>query len=117
MQHQHRGRTFHRKKGQRAAFLKGLVGNLVVRGSIVTTIARAKEIRPLAERAITTAKKQNVAALRILKARYPRTAAEKLYYEIAPRFKDRRGGYTRIVKQGAVRKRDGVPTARIEFLE
>lgn len=109
-------RKFHRKTGQRRAFLKGLANNLILRGKIETTQARAKEIRPLVERLVTLAKKQQLAALRLLLSRLPKQAAEKLYFEIAPRHKDRAGGYLRIVKESKFRKRDGTLLATIEFV-
>lgn len=109
-------RKFHRKRGQRRAFFKGLANNLIMREKIETTSARAKEIRPLVERFVTLAKKQQLAALRLLLSRLPKQAAEKLYFEIAPRYKSRAGGYLRIIKESKFRKRDGAPLSRIEFV-
>lgn len=110
-------RIFHRKKGQRRAFLKGLMHNLILKGFMKTTEERAKETRSMLERLITLAKKQDIAHLRMVIARLPhKTSAYKLFYEIAPRYTDRKGGYTRIIKQGIARKRDGVRLARIEFV-
>jgi large subunit ribosomal protein L17 len=109
-------KKFHRKKGPRAAFIKGLLHNLIMEGSIRTTETRAKAIRPRVERLITIAKKQNVAALRLLLSRVQKESATKLYYEIAPRFMNRAGGYTRITKLSATRKGDSAPQAVIEFL-
>ncbi len=117
MNKQRTGRKFHRKRGQRKAFLKGLAHNFVMREKIITTEARAKEIRPVVEKAVTMAKKQNLAALRLLLSRFSKQAAEKLYYDIARRYQGRNGGYTRVVKHGAYRKRDGAPVAHIEFVE
>lgn len=109
-------RKFHRKTGQRRAFLKGLASNLILKEKIETTQARAKEIRPLVERLVTIAKKQQLAALRALLERLHKKTAQKLFYEIAPRYKDRAGGYLRIVKEAKFRKRDGTPMAKIEFV-
>jgi|SRR3989344_4626787 len=109
-------RKFHRKKGQRRAFLKGLANNLIMREKIETTVPRAKEIRPLVEHLLTIAKKQQLAALRILISRLPKTAAQKLFYDLAPRYKERSGGYLRIVKETKSRKRDGAPLAIIKFV-
>ena len=97
--------------------MKGLMHNLILHGSMATTVERAKSVRVAIEKLVTVAKKQDVAHLRLLIARLPhKTSAEKLFYEIAPRYKDRAGGYTRIIKQGLTRKRDGAATARIEFI-
>ncbi len=110
-------RKFHRKKGPRRSFLKNLMHNLILKGFMKTTEERAQETRSMLERLITIAKKQDVAHLRMVIARLPHTtSAYKLFYEIAPRYADRKGGYTRIIKQGTTRKRDGVRVARIEFV-
>lgn len=110
-------RTFSRKTGERRSFMKGLMHNLVMHGSMATTVERAKSVRIAIEKLVTVAKKQDVAHLRILISRLPhKNSAEKLFYEIAPRYKERAGGYTRIIKQGLTRKRDGAATALIEFV-
>jgi len=83
---------------------------------ITTTEARAKEIRPRLEKLVTIARKQNLASLRLLLARLPKKSAEKLYYEIGPRYSGRKGGYLRIAKGAAVRKRDAAKMAVIEFV-
>ncbi len=109
-------RKFHRIASRRRLFLKSMANNLVLRGKIETTEARAKEIRPVVERFLTIAKKQNLASLRRLLASLSKQSAEKLYYDIAPRYQERQGGYTRIVKQANTRKRDGSRLVRIEFV-
>lgn len=116
MRHGKKGRKFGRKKGQRRAFIKGLLNNLIMREKIETTEARAKELRPRAEKFVTLAKKQTIAALRLLLSRLPKQAAQKLYYEIAPRYTERKGGYTRIIKVAKRRKRDAAKSAVIEFI-
>lgn len=117
MRHLKKGKKFGRERGQRRAFMKGLVANLIFKGSIETTEIRAKAIRPAVEKLITIGRAQNLAALRLLISRVAsKKAAEKLYYEIAPRYKDRSGGYTRIIKMGKTRKRDSAKVARIEFV-
>jgi len=83
---------------------------------IETTEARAKEVRPQVEKLVTLAKKQNLASFRILLSRLPKQSAEKLYYEIAPRYQERRGGYLRILKTVVRRKRDAAKKAVIEFV-
>ena len=110
-------RKFHRERGQRRAFIKGLAHNLIMKERINTTVARAKSIRPVTERLVSIATQQNVAALRLLISRVNKTAAQKLYYEIAPRYKERHGGYLRIIKSAKVRQRDGSPMAMIEFIK
>ena len=109
-------RKFHRIQGRRKAFIKGLENNLIMREKIQTTETRAKEIRPLVEKLVTLAKKQNLASFRLLLSRLPKGAASKLYYDIAPRYKDRKGGYLRILKLAVRRKRDATKQALIEFV-
>ena len=116
MRHQKRGRKFGLKRGKRKSFLRILAGNLIQRGRIVTTEARAKEIRPLVESLVTHGKKQNVAALRLLMSRLPRDAAYKIYHDIAPRYRDRKGGYIRIIKRAKLRQHDASHMATIEFV-
>lgn len=111
-------RKFHRKRGQRRSFLKGLATNLIMRERIETTTARAKEIRSMVERMLVTAQKRGVVnALRSLAARLSTQAAEKLVYEIAPRYKGRRGGYLRVIKEATSRKRDGASLSLLEFVK
>lgn len=110
-------RKFHRERGQRRAFLQGLAHNLIMKEKIETTVARAKEIRPLVERLVTVAKKQHLAALRTLFSKLPKKTAQKLFYEIAPRYKERAGGYLRIIKEAKFRKRDAAPMSIIEFVK
>ena len=120
MHHKRRGRIFGRKRDQRKAFLKSLVSALVIRGRIQTTEARAKEIRPLVEKLITKAKsatkgKASLALRRqIIDVTSPRVA-KILIDKIAPKYEDRVGGYTRILKMG-VRKSDAARLALIEFV-
>lgn len=110
-------RKFGRKTGPRRAFIKGLANNLIMKEKIETTTPRAKEIRPIVERLVTIAKKQQLAGFRILLAKLPKQAAEKLYFDIAPRYKERAGGYLRITKESRFRKRDAAPLAIIEFIK
>ncbi len=110
-------RKFHRKTGPRRSFLKNLANNLITRERIFTTETRAKAIRPLVERLVTIAKKQQLHNLRTLVSRLSnKDTAQKLFYAIAPKYKERKGGYLRIIKQGKTRKRDGAKTAVIEFV-
>jgi len=116
MRHHSKGRKFGRKTGPRKAFLKGLIHNLTIKEKIITTDARAREIRPRIEKLVTLAKKQNLASLRLLISKLPKKSAEKLYYEIGPRYSSRSGGYTRIVKGMKTRKRDAANMSVIEFV-
>lgn len=90
--------------------------NLIMQKRIETTEARAKEIKPKVERLVTIAKKNDLAALRLLQRRIPKDSAYKLYHEIAPQYKERKGGYLRVVKTAAVRKRDAAKKAIVEFV-
>ena len=109
-------KKFNRKTGPRRQFLRILAGNLIMKGKIETTEARAKGIRPFVERCVQIGKRQTVASLRLLISRLSEKAANKVYYEIAPRYKERHGGYLRIVKTARSRKRDGVMIVTIEFV-
>jgi len=117
MRHRKEGKKFSRKTGQRRAFLRSLAVNVIRKERVLTTEARAKAIRPIVEHAITIAKKETLAGRRLLAARlHDPVAVKKLCDDLAPRYKDRRGGYIRIIKSGVVRKRDGVRVATIEFV-
>ncbi len=116
MRHLKKGRKFGRKKGPRRHFIRGLLNNLILKGKIETTLARAKEIKPVLEKLITYGKKQNLTSLRYFLARLPEKSAFKLYHEIVPKYKERKGGYLRIIKTAKSRKRDGVGLAIIEFV-
>lgn len=109
-------RKFGRKRGPRKSFLKILAHNLIMNKKIETTEARAKELRPRVEKLITLAKKQTLASYRLLLSRLPKESANKLYYEIAPKYKDRKGGYLRILKTSVRRKRDAAKKAIIELI-
>ncbi|PIR04831.1 MAG: 50S ribosomal protein L17 [Candidatus Liptonbacteria bacterium CG11_big_fil_rev_8_21_14_0_20_35_14] len=111
------GRKFGLKRGERQAFIKGLANNLIRKEKIETTEARARELRPKVEKMITTAKKQTLASFRKLLANLNKTTAEKLYFDIAKRYTERKGGYTKITKLDKVTKRDGGKRAIIEFVK
>ena len=117
MKHLKKGRKFHRKKDQRKALLKSLAANLILQERIKTTSEKAKETKITVEKLITIAKKQNLASLRNLKKKLPEKASNKLYYEIAPIYKKRKGGYTRIIKTTQRRVRDGSPIVILELVE
>jgi large subunit ribosomal protein L17 len=97
--------------------LSTLAKQLFVHEGIDTTEAKARLLRPYAERIITKAKKGDLASRReVLKDIPDRDVVARLFHEIAPRFEERQGGYTRILKLGP-RKGDGAPMARIELVE
>ncbi len=93
-----------------------MVNSLVIKEKIKTTEAKAKEILGLAEKSITKAKKGDLASRRILERYFSKKIVKKLIEEIGPRFKERKGGYTRIIKLGP-RKSDGARMAIIELVK
>ncbi len=116
MRKQKQGRKFHRERDQRKALIKSLMREIFLRERIKTTEARAKEIRRFVERAITKAKKGNLASRRYLLKYLSPAVAKKVTDEIAPRYKLRSGGYTRIIKVEP-RKSDSSKMAIIELLK
>ena len=97
--------------------LNGLAAQLFVNERINTTEAKAKAVRPLAEKLITFAKKGDVAARReVLKVIPDRDVVHKLFSDIGPRYSERAGGYTRILKLGP-RQGDAAPMALVELVE
>ncbi len=115
MRHFKKGRTLHRKRDPRRALIKGLAQQVVLHGRIVTTEAKAKEVRPVVEKLVTKARTRSLHARRELARVLGKTAVKKLVDEIAPKFEARPGGYTRIIKLGT-RPSDRAPKARIEFV-
>jgi large subunit ribosomal protein L17 len=115
MRHHSVTRKFGREKKQRAALLMSLATSLIEREAITTTEAKAKELRPFVEKLVTRAKPGTIAARRVLVSRVGIAPAKKLVETLAPKYKERAGGYTRITKLPA-RKSDGAPLARIEFV-
>lgn len=96
--------------------MRSLARNLVNEERITTTLARAKELRPQIEKMLTLGSRGTLASRRLLISKLGRVAeTKKLIEVIAPRYKDRRGGYTRIIKKGA-RLGDASPMAIIEFV-
>jgi large subunit ribosomal protein L17 len=116
MRHLKAGSKLGRQPAHRRATLRNLVTNLIERERIQTTLRRAKAARPLAERMITLGKRDSLHARRQA-AGFLMTAAatKKLFADLAPRFSDRAGGYTRIVRTGW-RIGDGAELAILEFL-
>lgn len=118
MRHHNTKRKFGRVAKQRDTLIKSLALNLIVREKIKTTLPKAKELRPFIEKLVTLAKKDDLATRRIVISRLANRAPEvrKLFKTIAPKYADRKGGYTRILKLG-VRKSDSAEMAQIEFVQ
>ena len=114
MRKRKKGRKFSRERDVRKALIRCLAQELYWRGKIKTTLAKAKEIRPLVEKFITKAKNQNLATTKHLKRFFSEKITKKLLTEIAPKYLERKGGYTRIYKLPP-RKSDGAKMAIIEL--
>ncbi|OGF73691.1 50S ribosomal protein L17 [Candidatus Giovannonibacteria bacterium RIFCSPHIGHO2_02_FULL_46_20] len=110
-----KGRKLKRVAKQRKALLRGLAANLILRGKMKTTTAKAKELRPFVERLVSNAKHGTLYKERSVRRVLPKTAAAKLVHDIAPRYQNRHGGYTRIIKT-KTRTGDAAPMAVIEFV-
>lgn len=116
MRHRNGNRKLSRNTSHRRALLRNLVTDFLDHGRLMTTLPKAKEVRPLAEKMITLGKRDNLHARRQVQAFLLREAiAKKVFDTIAPRFADRNGGYSRIIKLGN-RQGDGADLAIIELL-
>ena len=116
MRHRVAGRKLSRATDHRIALYRNLVTDLLRYGKIVTTEAKAKEARPLAEKVITLGKKGNLHARRqALAFVYDTKVVDKIFTELGPRYSNRPGGYTRVVKLGP-RSGDGAPMAQLELV-
>ncbi len=102
MKHHDSVRKFGREKNARQALIKSLLRSVILHEQIETTEAKAKEIRPILEKLVTRGRTDTVANRRIVAARVSSEdkVVKKLFEEIAPRYKDRMGGYTRVVRSG-----------------
>ena len=117
MRHGVAGRKFSRPTDHRLALYRNLVSDLVRYEKITTTEAKAKEIRGQAERLITLGKRGDLHARRLVQSKlYDTALVDKLMHVIAPRYAERAGGYTRIVKLGP-RHGDAAPLAQIQLVE
>jgi len=117
MQHNRAGRKLRRTTSHRLAMFSNQLASLMTHERIQTTLSKAKELRPLAERLITTAKNDGVEARRRVFRWIPdRTTVARVFETLAPRFVDRPGGYTRILRLGA-RKGDAAEAAILEFVD
>ena len=118
MRHKKAGRKLNRNSSHREAMLCNLLNSLVKSERIQTTLMRAKELQKIADKAVTLAKKNTTASITQLSKLVKSDREEvitKLLKEIGPRFANREGGYTRIIKLG-FRRGDAAPTALIEYL-
>ena len=116
-------RTLSRKSFQRKALLRDLITDLILNGRIETTLAKAKELKRLADKMVTLGKKNTLASrrqaaelIRFETDEEGKYALQKLFDEIAPKFANRNGGYTRVLKLGP-RRGDATEMALIEFVE
>lgn len=110
------GRKLSRKADQRKALIKALISAVILRGKIKTTEAKAKEISRFCEQLITVAKKGTLASRKRIAEFLHSQVVKILINEVAPKYKDRQGGYTRIIKLGQ-RKSDGASMAIIELVK
>ena len=116
MRHRAKGRQLSRTSTHRRAMLNNMATSLFEHGRVVTTEAKAKELRPFAEKLITLARRGDLHARRLVQRKIKdRETLSRLFSEIGPRFAGRPGGYTRILKLGH-REGDGADIARIELL-
>tara|TARA_B100001173_G_scaffold178243_1_gene153947 strand:- start:588 stop:992 length:405 start_codon:yes stop_codon:yes gene_type:complete len=117
MRHRKSGRKLNRNSPQRSALKKGLAISIIEHESVKTTLAKAKEIRGFLEPLVTLAKENTVANQRLAFSRLQsKEAVAKLFDELGPRYKDRPGGYLRVIKRG-YRSGDKAPAAQIEFVK
>ena len=117
MRHRRKGRKLNRTASHRKAMFRNMVTDFLDKERIVTTLAKAKELRPFAEKMITLGKRENLhsrrKALSIIRRK---SVVHKLFDSLAPRYADRDGGYTRILRLG-FRKGDDAETAIIELVD
>lgn len=117
MRHSKAGRRLGRKTSHREAMFRNMVTSLLDHGKITTTDAKAKEIRVVAERMITLGKRGDLHSMRLAASVIrEKSVVSKLFSTIAPCYKERLGGYTRIIKLG-IRQGDAAPLSLIELVE
>ena len=117
MRHRVAGRKLQRTSSHRAALFRNMAAALIKHEQITTTTAKAKELRPYVEKLVTLAKKGGLSNRRLAHSRLlDETQLKKLFDVIAPRYAERSGGYTRIIKAG-IRISDAAPIALIEFVD
>lgn len=117
MRHKSGGRKLQRTSAHRTAMFRNMSASLIKHEQITTTVAKAKELRPYIEKLVTLAKRGGLANRRLAHSRLlDDTQLVKLFDVLAERYKDRNGGYTRIIKAG-IRASDAAPIAIIEFVD
>ena len=117
MRHRVGHRKLQRTSSHRAALFRNMSAALIKHEQITTTVAKAKELRPYVEKLVTLAKRGGLSNRRLAQARLmDDTQLTKLFDVIGPRYADRNGGYTRVVKAG-IRMSDAAPIAIIEFVD
>lgn len=117
MRHKISGRKLQRKTGHRKALLRNMAAALIKHEQILTTVPKAKELRPYIEKLVTLAKRGGLSNRRLAQARLlDETQLKKLFDVLAERYADREGGYTRVIKAG-IRGSDAAPMAVIEFVD
>ncbi|SKA11311.1 50S ribosomal protein L17 [Consotaella salsifontis] len=117
MRHANRGRKLNRTASHRKAMFANMASSLIVHEQIVTTLPKAKDLRPIVEKLITLGKRGDLHARRqAISQLRDEGAASKLFTTLAPRYAERNGGYTRVLKAG-FRRGDNAPLAVIEFVD
>ena len=117
MRHRKTGRKLNRNSPQRNSLKKSLAISIIEHESVRTTLAKAKEIRGFLEPLVTLAKENTVANQRLAYSKLrSKAAVAKLFDELGPRYKDRPGGYLRVIKSG-LRNGDKAPSAQVEFVD
>ncbi|MFA6338881.1 MAG: 50S ribosomal protein L17 [Candidatus Paceibacterota bacterium] len=115
MRHHSKNKKLSRVKKVRTGLMRSLANSLIRYNKIKTTEVKARALRPLAEKIVTKGKKGGIANIRLIRTIVGTPECKKIIEEIAPKYKGRSGGYTRIIKLGA-RKSDGSKMAVIEFV-
>ena len=120
MRHAKKGRKLNRTSSHRKALFSNMASSLIINKHIITTLPKAKELRRLSERLVTYAKKDNLHGRRLIlkniKGKLSKKIANILIHDIAPNYKERSGGYTRIIKLQN-RKNDNSEMCIIEFVD
>ncbi len=117
MRHRKKKVTLDRKVAPRTALLRGLATSVVLYEHVNTTLAKAKAVRPMVEKLITTGRDKSLTSRRkLLSVLMTEGAVNKVLEELGPRYATRKGGYTRIIKLGA-RKGDGAEMAQIQLVK
>jgi large subunit ribosomal protein L17 len=117
MRHKNLGRRFGRQSAHRQAMFSNMAASLILHEQIITTLAKAKDLKRVVDKYITLAKRGDLNSRRLAAARMRDEAmVKKLFDVLAPRYKDRSGGYTRVLKAG-YRRGDSAPVAVIELVD